>query len=77
MKSTPTGTSPAQSNAPPVSLITAITHLFALVVEADVVLYVQLNCVAAVLSVPNAFVKVLPATSIVVAPSEVGVMVAV
>ena len=49
----------------------------AVIVIVGAGLYVQLNCVAAVLSVPNAFVKVLPATSIVVAPAAVGVKVAV
>ena len=39
--------------------------------------YVQLNCVAAVLLLPAASVNAPPATSIVVAPSEVGVKVAV
>ena len=50
----------------------------AVIVIVGAVLYVQLNCVAAVLSTPvEAFVKVLLATSIVVAPCAVGVKVAV
>ena len=50
----------------------------AVIAMVGAVLYVQLNCVAAVLSVlVEAFVKVLLATSIVVAPCAVGVNVAV
>ena len=68
---------PPHVYAPIVSSITAITHLFALVVEADAVLYVQLNCVAAVLFVLNALVNEFAVISIVVAPSALGVKVAV
>ena len=50
----------------------------AVIVIVGAVLYVQLNCVAAVLSTPvEASVKVLLATSIVVAPTALGVNVAV
>ena len=65
------------------SSITATTHRLAFVVESPQVAsfensaYVQLNCVAAVLLVLNALVKVFAATSIVVAPSALGVKVAV
>ena len=50
----------------------------AVIVMVGAVLYVQLNCVAAVLStLVEASVKVLLATSIVVAPCAVGVKVAI
>ena len=55
----------------------SFTSAAVIVIVGGAGLYVQLNCVAAVLLVLNAFVKVPPATSIVVAPAALGVKVAV
>ena len=48
-----------------------------IVIDGDVLSYVQLNCVAAVLALPALSVNALAATSMVVAPSLLGVNVAV
>ena len=55
----------------------SFTSAAVIVIVGAVPSYDQLNCVAAVLLLPEASVNAPPATSIVVAPSEVGVKVAV
>ena len=55
----------------------SFTSAAVIVIVGDVLSYVQLNCVAAVLLLPTASVNLLAATSIVQAPSPVGVNVAV
>jgi len=58
--------------------LTALLPLVAVIAIVGLVpSYVQLNCVAAVLLLPSASVNVLPATSMVAAPSAVGVKVTV
>ena len=66
-----------RDKVPSLDVAPSLTSAAVIVIVGAVESYVQLNSDAAVLLLPTASVNVSPATSIVVAPSELGVKVAV